>query len=236
MKDALKVTRMQLGDWGQTLIVPIAILVGTTAFLWVFFGLLAAYVPGEQGAMGRRPVDMGSVYQTVLFLSFSISVWVFSSYYPITRALGGSRRGYFIGTSLYYAGLAAIITAIVSVLYLTELASGHWFVGQRILDAPLLGDGGLRTLWLITFPASFFAMTLAALFAASWMRFAALGPWVTGAAVVVVVASLVLLGSANRDLLLTWLSPVTVAISFLTLSAAFLGGASLLLRRASIRG
>lgn len=235
MKNALNVTRMQLGDRVQTLIVPIAVLTGVTAFLLLLFGVLTAYLPEVQGSMGERPVDTGSIYQTVMFLSFGISVWIFPSYYPITRALGGSRRSYLIGTHLYYAGLAAIITTIVSVLYLVERASGHWFVAQRIIDASILGNGGLGDLWLITFPASFFAMTLGALFAASWMRFAALGPWATGAAVAVVVTSLVLLGIFNQDFLLAWLSPVTVAIGFLILSAACLGGTSVFLRRASIR-
>ncbi|MDO5618542.1 hypothetical protein [Kocuria sp.] len=151
--------------------------------LTVIAGLITGMVVGLP-----LPPEVADGFQGIfMVVSVLIGFFISSSALAVNRtfatvlAFGGTRRDFWLGSSLGFV-VTAMIAAVCGTLLLgLERLTDGWFIGVPVFDTPFLGDGNL----LITF-VSVLAYSLAALFmgAAFGTIFRAFGARAVTAAIV----------------------------------------------------
>lgn len=165
----------------------------------------------------------------------AIGVQHVASAFPLSLALGTTRRTFTLGALLTNAPVAAYFTALFLVLLGLELATHHWFVDLHLVDVYVLGAGDVRLLVPIVFLGALALLSIGSAFGASHVRFGARGPAAVGIASALLLATAIL--SAAPSLVeiaaafeLWWLA--VSAVATIVLASA---GTLAFLRRASVR-
>lgn len=236
MSAVVSTVKLHLNQRVGTFAVPLYI-AGTVAAFSVLLSLLfwrSGSLPGTAGWIQGSQSNPGIAYGLVGFLVY-FGVASVATTFPFALTLGATRRSFVAGTLLWYAITAAYITAVLAVLTAIELATDHWFVGFYIFDVYILGAGDLLRLVPIVFLGVLTALTVGGVFAASWVRFAARGPQLIAAGVVVVIVTALIVAlpavSAIVDAFQPWWLAVAAGVVILASSV----GSWLLLRPAIVR-
>ncbi|MEU4360620.1 hypothetical protein [Promicromonospora sp. NPDC023987] len=236
MSAVVSTVKLHLNQRVGTFAVPLYI-AGTVAAFSVLLSLLfwrSGSLPGTAGWIQGSQSNPGIAYGLVGFLVY-FGVASVATTFPFALTLGATRRSFVTGTLLWYAITAGYITAVLAVLTAIELATDHWFAGFYIFDVYILGAGDLLRLVPIVFLGVLTALTVGGVFAASWVRFAARGPQLIAAGVVVVIVTALIVAlpavSAIVDAFQPWWLAVAAGVVILASSV----GSWLLLRPAIVR-
>ena len=236
MSAVVSTVRLHLNQRVGTFAVPLYI-AGTVAAFSVLLSLLfwrSGSLPGTAGWIQGSQSNPGIAYGLVGFLVY-FGVASVATTFPFALTLGATRRSFVAGTLVWYAITAAYITVVLAVLTAIELATDHWFAGFYIFDVYILGAGDLLRLVPIVFLGVLTALTVGGVFAASWVRFAARGPQLIAAGVVVVIVTALIVAlpavSAIVDAFQPWWLAVAAGVVILASSV----GSWLLLRPAIVR-
>ncbi|SIS14106.1 hypothetical protein [Microbacterium sp. RURRCA19A] len=160
-----------------------------------------------------------------------LGVQTVSLTFPLALSLGSTRRAFVAGTVLTHVVLSLYVTAMLLVLLAIELATGHWFFDIYMTDVWILGAGNPLQLAVTAFLGTLFVLSVGGAFAASWVRFGALGP-MTLAAVSVISLGIVAIFLIPLAALFQpwWIALAAGVVIVLAVLAQYL-----FLRRASVR-
>jgi len=155
--------------------------------------------------------------------------------FPLSLALGATRRVFTLGTLLTNLVIAAYFTGMFLALLGIELLTGHWFADIHLVDVYLLGAGDVRLMLPIVFLGTLTLLCIGSVFGASHVRFGAVGPSLLGLGSGLVLAIALLVGAPALSAVfaafqLWWL--VVAAVALVLASAAGILG---FLRSASVR-
>ena len=236
MNRILNVTRLQLNKRDVSFIVPPSI-VGLVLVISAIVAIAlqrAGLDPANPDYAAGARNNFGVVWSLPGFLVY-YGVQAVSTTFPFAMALGSTRRAYVLGTALANVLTSVYVTAILAVLLLIELATGHWWFDIYVLDNFALGSGNVWVLIPTVFIGVLFCTTIGGLFAAIWVRYGNKGPTIFGLALGLLLATLVLLlVPYAREIFegftvakLAWGTVVVIAISLL--------GTWLAMRRTAVR-
>ncbi|THJ68746.1 hypothetical protein E8P82_02285 [Arthrobacter echini] len=212
-------TRLHLTKKNMTFGVPLQIvgLIAVISALIVLIIWRAGGTPGSEEWIDGARSNGGMVFGLLGFLVY-MGVQSIATTFPFALTLGSTRKAFVAGTLVWAAVTSAYLALIYAVLLLVELATDHWFVGIYIFDVYYLGTGNLLILLPTVFLGSLGALTIGALFGASWARFGNRGPIFLGAGLAIVLLGLLALviplitGSVLADFRLWWLAAAAVVI------------------------
>ncbi|GAB3532396.1 hypothetical protein GCM10027403_04570 [Arthrobacter tecti] len=226
MNRVIKVMRMQLTNRWIFIGIPIIILVGS-------FGLSVAiwsFIPYEGAKYSG-----GS--QAVMWYFFALGMQSLTLTFPFSQGLSITRRTFFIGTMILFAGIALATALLYWLMGLIEQATGGWWVNGRFFAIEWIADGP----WYQ--PIAFYFATMMALFligfwsATIYKRWQATGLVVAGISVaLLLVAGMYIVGTRNAwpevGQFLASQTQLNVAGWLTVLVLALAGGSFLTLRRA----
>lgn len=231
-------TRLHLNKRLMTFGVPlqITVLVAIISMLIAVILWRAGGVPGSQEWIEGSRNNGGATFGMLGFIVY-LGVQAVASTFPFALTLGATRKAFVGGTLAWAAITSAYLTLVYSVLLMLELATGHWFIGFYVFDVYVLGSGNLLQLIPTVFLGSLAAITLGALFGASFTRFGSRGPIFLGAGLAILL--LAALGLA-LPAIIDAVSSTTVqlwwfAVAAVVLIGAAAGGTVQLLRTAIVR-
>lgn len=224
------VVRLQYARPQRMIGIPLTI-IGAVILLSVAVTIIVLRAGGDP----KEANFNASVLYSVLGYTVAIGVQNVSTSFPLTLALGSTRRTFVLG-NLLTSAVQAVLVALVSVVLLgLELLTGGWFVGARALSSPLLGAGNPLVLGGAMLLAVLTALTVGGVFGASWTRFGARGPLVLSLLIAVAVVLLLIVLVPNAGAVVTafrtWWIPAGASVVI----ALAVIGQYLLLRRASVR-
>lgn len=236
MTATLATTKLHLNKREMTFVVPLYI-TGLVAVISVLIALLflrGGSVPGSTDWVTSSRLNPGILYALPGFLGY-LGVQSVATTFPFALTLGTTRRAFVGGTLLWAIIASAYLTAVLAVLAMIEIATGHWFSDFYIFDIIVLGGGNLTLLIPIVFLGTLSVLTIGGAFGASWIRHGARGPQLIAAsvAIAIIVALIIILPSAPAIIAafqLWWLAIVAAVV--IALSSA---GMWLLLRSALVR-
>ncbi|TYD00565.1 hypothetical protein FQ377_03810 [Arthrobacter echini] len=230
-------TRLHLTKKNMTFGVPVQI-VGLVAVISALIALIiwrAGGTPGSAEWITGARSNGGMAFGLLGFLVY-LGVQSIATTFPFALTLGSTRKAFVGGTLVWAAVTSAYLAVIYAVLLLVELATDHWFASVYIFDVYYLGTGDLLILLPTVFLGSLSALTIGALFGASWARFGNRGPVFLGAGLAIGLLGLLALvlpsitGSVLDGFRLWWLAVAAVVI--IAVSAVM---TLLLLRSAVVR-
>lgn len=232
----LATTKLHLNKREITFRRPL-IIAATVAFISVLIALLflrGGSVPGSPDWVASSRLNPGMIYAFPGFLGY-LGVQSVATTFPFALTLGSTRRAFVGGTLLWAIITSAYLTAVLAILTMIEIATGHWFSHFYIFDIIVLGGGNLALLIPIVFLGTLSILTVGGVFGASWIRYGARGPQLiaAGVVVVIIVALIIILPSAPAILAafqLWWLAVLAAVV--IVLSSL---GTWLLLRNAIVR-
>jgi hypothetical protein len=236
MSAIVSTVKLHLNRREATFVVPLSI-AGTVAVISVLIALVfwrSGSQPGSSGWIQGSQSNPGIVYALAGFLGY-LGVATVATTFPFALTLGATRRAFVAGTLIWDAITAAYIAIILGALNVLEIATNHWFAGFYIFDIYVLGGGDTLRLLLIVFLGVLTTLTIGGVFAASWVRFGAIGPQLIAGGTVLVIAVLAIIlvpeaATIAESFQLWWLA--IIAAAAITLSAI---GTWLLLRPAIVR-
>jgi hypothetical protein len=193
MNRIINVTRLQMNKRDVTFLVP-AIIVGLVLVVSAIISLAlqrAGIDPDSAGYADGARNNLGIIWSLPGFLIY-YGVQSVATTFPFAMALGATRRDYVIGTALANVVTAAYVAAMMTVLLLIELATGHWFMNVYALDNHALGSGNAAILAVTVFLGTFACVSVGGVFGAVWVRFGSKGPMFVGLALGLVLAVLIL--------------------------------------------
>ena len=236
MTAVLATTKLHLNKREVTFQRPL-IIAATVALISVLIALLflrGGSVPGSADWVASSRLNPGMIYAFPGFLGY-LGVQSVATTFPFALTLGSTRRAFVGGTLLWAIIASAYLTAILAILTMIEIATGHWFSHFYVFDIIVLGGGNLALLIPIVFLGTLSLLTVGGVFGASWIRYGARGPQVIAASVVIllIVALIFILPSAPAIFAafqLWWLAIAAVVV--IALASI---GMWLLLRNAIVR-
>lgn len=181
-----RIVRLHYANRLNSVIAPLNIALLIFLVFWIVQALVV-YATGQNVQSGQ-----GNVPGLIYFLPYQIVFAVQATNLTFAYALGlsSTRRDFSLGTWLMFliqsAGFSLIFTAMS---YLEEWTTG-WGVHAQIFHTPLYGTGGLGLRLLTYFSFVVFMQCVGSVFGAVFVRWHAVGLYVLGGAMV-----LVLLGS-----------------------------------------
>lgn len=194
MNRVVNVTRLQMNKRDVSFLVPAAI-VGIVLVVSAIIAIAlqrAGLDPADpEYAEGAR-YNSGIVWSLPGFLVY-YGVQSVATTFPFAMALGSTRRAYVLGTALANVVTSLYVTAILVLLLLVELATGHWWFDIYVLDVHVLGAGNVGVLAITAFLGVLVCTSLGGLFGAVWVRFGSKGPTIMGLAIGLALAVLVLI-------------------------------------------
>lgn len=193
MNRVLNVTRLQMNKRDVSFLVPPSI-VGLVLIISAIIAIAlqrAGLDPANPAFAEGARNNLGIVWSLPGFLVY-YGVQAISTTFPFAMALGSTRRAYVLGTALANIVTSLYVTAILVVLLLIELATGHWWFNIYVLDNYALGAGNVGVLALTVFLGVLFCTTVGGVFGAVWVRFGSKGPTILGLAAGLLLAVLVL--------------------------------------------
>lgn len=236
MSVVVSTVKLRLNQRRKTFIVPLNIIgvVAVSSVLVSLIFLRSGSQPGSDGWIQGSQSNPGIVYAFFWFLGY-LGVSSVATTFPFALTLGATRRAFVAGTLIWNAITATYVAVILAVLNAIELATNHWFAGFYIFDVYVLGGNDTLRLLLIVFLGVLTTLTIGGVFAATWVRFGALGPQLIAGGVILAIgiAAIVLVPQAEAiaaAFQLWWLA--IAAASAIVLSAT---GTWLLLRSAIVR-
>lgn len=236
MNRVITVTRLHFNKPGTALATPLGIIV----IVWIVSLIIALALQragldpsNPEYAAGARN-NAGIMWSLPGFLIY-YGVQAVATTFPFALALGTTRRAYVAGTALASLIHAAFITAVLAVLLLLELATGHWFFDLYVFDVAVLGSGNLWTLIATAFIGVFLCLTIGSIFGAIWVRLGAKGPLVLGLALGLLLAVGVLIAVPYFADIVAWMTGLKLALMTLGIAALALIGTWACMRRTSVR-
>lgn len=229
MNRALGVARMQMINKWTFLGIPGVILAasfGLTLAIW-------AMIPAS--AIGPK---YSGASQAVLWYFFALGIQSLTLTFPFSQGLSVSRRNFFIGTVGLFAVIAAAVAGLYVLLGRVEQVTGGWGMNGQMFALTWVAD---RPWWtqLLFYYAAMMLLFLAGFWGATlYKRWQATGLLVVSVGLGVVLVAAVGLVSwqgwwPNVGSWLATLTPSTVGLWALLLSAALGVGSFLTLRRAT---
>ena len=228
--DVLQLHFLQVGLWLVRPLLVMAFAFVVTAVIAAVFWRLGS-LPGS-GEWVETSRNNPAMFWALPGLLGYLGVQMVSLTFPIALSLGTTRRAFIFGTLLTQASIAAYIAAVLLVLLLIEVSTGHWFVDLYVIDVNILGAGDPLRLLMIAFLGTLLVLSMGAAFSAAWVRFGTAGPMALLAGSIV---SLGLIAFAVAPVIASTFEPwwlVAAAVTMIALSAA---AQYLCLLRASVR-
>lgn len=172
----LNVVRLHLANPWTTVVLPLVILAGIFAVNWSIWAIIIGAIPPGD----RADAQEGFAWNGALFYVFSYMLFVGSSAMTATFAyamsLGLTRREFYLGSLLTFAGLSAAYAVLFTVLAEVERATGGWGVGGSMFAGQLLGiDVGVPARLWTFFLGLLFSFTLGAAVSAVFVRWRSTG-------------------------------------------------------------
>ena len=121
-------TRLHLNKREVTFLIPLYI-TGTVAVISVLIALLflrGGSVPGSDMWVESSRLNPGIIYALPGFLVY-LGVQSVATTFPFALTLGSTRRSFVGGTLLWAVLTSAYLTAVLAILTMIEIATGHWF-------------------------------------------------------------------------------------------------------------
>lgn len=136
----LPVARLIVANPWTTLIQPWLIL----AVVFVANLAIWAMIAGATTGADRRDAVDGFQYSGAIFFIFTymlvVGVQAMNASFALALGLGASRRDFYLGTLLAFAGLSVIYAVGITVLAAIEDATGGWGLGGRLFAPVYLGE------------------------------------------------------------------------------------------------
>ncbi len=227
------VVTLQFANPTRLVTIPLAILLAVVA-VWSIVSRIVTVTVSQGGGSVETDAN-GSILWSLLGFMVAVGVQVVSVAFPLSLALGSTRRTFTVGVLLTAALEAALLTASALVLLGLELLTGGWFVGSHVLGDRTLGGGNALVLAAVMFLATLSAVVAGAVFGAAWVRFGALGPLVLGVALAAAAVLALLLLAPSLGALWDAFEPWWLAVAALVVVVVSTAGTHLLLRRAAVR-
>lgn len=182
--------RLYLSNRSYALFMPINILaimtlvsIAIAAVLGIAWGL-----PLSADAQEGFRNNTGSIWCLPGFL-ISLGTLAMNRNFAMALAFGGTRRHFWLGTSIGFL-LTSAITAVLSMAFLAlELVTQHWFIGAHAFDVAVLGNGSFPQAFATIFALSLVSLYIGALFGTTFRAFGA-----TWTAILGIVFGAVILG------------------------------------------
>jgi len=236
MNRILNVTRLQLNKLDVSFLVPasiVGIVLVVSAIISIALQRAGLDPADPEFAAGARN-NLGIIWSLPGFLVY-YGVQAVATTFPFAMALGSTRRNYVLGTTVANIITSLYVTAILVVLLLIELATGHWFANIYVLDNYALGSGNVAVLAPAVFLGTLFCTTVGGLFAAVWVRYGSRGPTIMGLGIGLVLAILILVFVPYVAEIFAAITGATLVWTALVLIAAALIGTWLSMRRTAVR-
>jgi len=231
---ALAVTRLHLARRGTMLVTPLGLIAVAGAITILISVIVLRATGGAPGPDYDPRWNQAMAWTLPGFLVY-LSVAAVATTFPLGMSLGSTRRSFVAGTQLAQLALAAYITAVMTLLLLAELATGHWFAGIHAFDVYTLGAGNPLVFAAIVFLGTLTLFSMGSLFGSAYVRYRALGPLCLSVGLGLLLALIALaigpsLGPLFASFQLWWLA-VAAGIVIVLAQA----GTYALLRRAAVR-
>lgn len=236
MNRILKVTKLHLNKPQQVFGVPLFIILAVL-FVSMIIALILQRIGVDQASpeyiAGARQ-NMGVVWSLPGFLIY-LGVQSISTTFPFAVALGSTRKAYVAGTALAHIIVSAYVAAVMAVLLLVELATGHWFLNAYTLDNIGLGSGNIWILIPTVFLVTMGCLSVGSVFGAIWVRFGPKGV-IALSLILLLVIALTLLALAPKLVEIVLATTRTdLALSSVVIIALSLLGTWFSMRRTSVR-
>lgn len=193
MNRILNVTRLQMNKRDVSFLVP-AIIVGCVLVVSALISIAlqrAGLDPADPDFAAGARNNLGIIWSLPGFLVY-YGVQAVATTFPFAMALGSTRRAYVFGTAIANIVTSLYVAAMLVVLLLIELATGHWWFNIYVLDNYALGSGNVWVLAVAAFLGTFAFTSIGGVFAAVWVRYGSKGPTIMGLALGLLLAVLVL--------------------------------------------
>lgn len=235
----LRSLRLHLAERDNAFFAPMLILLAVvvvTVLIGLVIGIATGFPLPDAVSEGFRTNNLGMFWALTGFFVSSAALSM-NRTFATALALGGTRRDYWLGTTVGFV-ITSLTIALFSLLLLAiENLTGGWFLGVHALDVTLLGDGDPLRTFVTVF---LFALASLQLGAAFGTLFRAYGPTVL--TVVIIAAALVVVGIVA---LAVWQWDATLRLvsgtgawlpALILLAVVLVGGASsfLAIRRATV--
>jgi len=233
------VIRLHVANPVPTLVLPWLI------FAAVFALNYAIWIAVVSAAGGRDKLDpdafstSGAISWIYIFLLVA-AAQAMSLTFAFALGLGITRREYFLGTVLYFTGLAAFYAAGVTALAALESATHGWGVEGYFFAPMFVGDMALVQQFAAHFMAALLLFATGLFAGAIYVRWRAVGLYIFFGGLAFALAALILIASLfdgwkSIGTFFTDQSPLAVIAWTVPWSLATAGLASLILRRATPR-
>ncbi|MGA1835664.1 hypothetical protein VD659_01905 [Herbiconiux sp. 11R-BC] len=198
----LPVFRLQFVNRWSAFVIPWLVL----AFIFlVNFAIWLIIVANVQNPADRADAQSGLQFSGASFYVF-VYLGIFAAQaiaftFPFALGYSTTRREYYLGTALAFAGMAALYAVALTVLSVIETATGGWGVGGQMFSAVYFGgpDAPWWVRLFIFFSAFAFFLFLGSTIAAVYMRWRNNGMLIFFAAAALIVLGLVALATFTNS-------------------------------------
>ena len=236
MNAVVNAVRLHLNKRENFLLVPLYIL-GMVMVVTVVISFTLQRLgmdPSAPGFVEGSRMNAGIAWSLPGFIVYT-GVQAVATTFPFALALGTTRRAFVLGTAIANALMALYITAVLALLLVLELATGHWFFNLYLIDVNVLGAGHLGTLVLVAFLGLFGLLSVGGLFGAAWVAYGSRGPVALGLGLGLLLAVGALVLAPQLPTLVAGITGAGLAVGGVAAIAVSLLGTWALMRRAAVR-
>ncbi|WP_061960611.1 hypothetical protein [Demequina flava] len=160
---------------------PVPMFVIPVAITFVIFGVnLAIWAMVASAAGGRSNLEAdafsynGGVTWIIVFMMV-IGVQAVTLTFRFALGFSVTRRDYFAGTLLFFAGMSAVYAVFLATMAALERATDGWGLGGGFFGPWGLADAPIAVVWLVFFAAMLLSFAIGFVVAGIWMRWRAYG-------------------------------------------------------------
>lgn len=232
MNEVLESARLQLVNWKQRYIWPLALLLAVLLFNLLIFGLL-----GDRAEEDDR---ITGAIMSIYFTAGTVFLISFTQYFPFAIGLSVTRRAFYASVTLLAVVESLAYGALMVLLALLERATSGWSLRVAFFDLQFVRTDNVLLQWLV-YSGPFLALAaLFALFGAIFKRWARTGVWGIVLGVTILIGGLVTVLTWQNwwDEFFAWFAGQSTLALFtgypVLLAAVALGGGWLIIRRATV--
>lgn len=207
------VFRVHFADKRATFMAPLLI-VGIAAAVIVMIGVVGMLMGAERNSLWEGMQYSGAIW-AFLGMGIGIGFATMGQYLSFALGMGITRREWVTGSALMFLLLTVIITIVVVVGKLIEVATGGWGMGVRLFDTVHTNTGPWWQTAIQTFVIVFASMFFCAMLGAVWNRWGKAGLyWIGG------VLLFLLLVGFGLSLIFPWEQVVSVLTAIVSIGWA----------------
>ncbi|GAB3615957.1 hypothetical protein GCM10027416_05140 [Okibacterium endophyticum] len=200
MKRLVNVARLHVVNTWTIFWIPLMIL----AFIWLvnvaIWWIFSAATQGESLSTSAREGMQWSGSASFIFVYMTvIAAQAMSMTFPFALGLSITRREFYLGSMLAFAGLALVYGLLLTVLSLLEDATNGWGFGGTMFSAVYFGQGGFFERLFVFFVGLLFFVAAGTLGGTIYMRWRMNGMLVAGALFAILLLGLAALISFTQS-------------------------------------